>query len=509
MRLPGASVLAALRADRAFAAAFALLALGAWAPLFATPVLPFPDLHTNVAGATMLVRTLVHDPNALRFYRVDWLPYPYWTLYLLLGGLNLVVGPFLAAKLVVALLVVLLPLAVMRLLLSFGQDPRLSLWAFLASWDHNLFAGWHSYGLGMALALVLLAKTVDAGDDARAAARVIPWSLLVALTHAMAVLYVVLTAALIALAPPATWRRARAYAIALSGSVILLVPWIASQLQAWRAPGGLPFAADYPSVSEKVSGFFVFSLDDLHGRFGELAAALAFVLLLLGPLAIALTSELRERSDPRRAWGACVAASALLLYALLPMSLYGPITHWYAYPRYATYALLGLLLAPAARRVGAAWLAVAIVVALAGDVATTVAFRRFGARVRPFVALADAVPAGARLLPLEYVADDDTVKFAPLAHVHSYLTAKGIYDPHLSDVSHVPIRYRDGLGIPRVPWLGPPRPFSFAAYAPHYDYVLVQGREQDPFPAQPAAGGYHVTLVREGGLWRLYRVEAN
>jgi hypothetical protein len=510
-RLPGATVLRALRADRVLAAGFALLALGAWAPLFATPVLPFPDLHTNVAGAAMLVRTILRDPHALRFYRIDWLPFPYWTTYLLMGTLTLLFGPFVGPKLVVALLVVALPLAVLRLLLALGRDPRLSLWAFLVSWDHNVFAGWHSFGLGMALGLVVLAKMIEAGDDARAAARLAPWSVVLALTHAMAVLFVWTAAGVLALVPPATLRRARAYGLALSGSAISLVPWLVRRIGSVGTPGSLPFGADYPTAAEKVSGFFGFSLDNLRARSGELTAALAFTLLLLGPLAVASarSTEGMDRDDPRRPSGAALPLAALLLYATLPMALYGPITHWYTYPRYATYALLTLVLVPAVRKVGTRWLVPVVALALAGNVATASALRGFGARVRPFTELVDAVPPGARLLPLEYVADDEVVKFAPLAHVHSYITTKGLYDPHMFDDPNIPIRYREGLGIPRVPWLGPPRPFTFAAYAPHYDYVLVQGSARDPFPAQPAAAGYHVTLAREAGIWRLYRVEAD
>jgi hypothetical protein len=215
MSLPGASVARALRGDRRLAAAFAILACGALLPLFATPLLPFPDLPSNVAGASLLMRTAFHQASASTFYRVDWLPFPYWTAYVLLGTASMVVGPFLAAKLLIAVVVLMLPLSLLRLALALRRDPRLSLWGFLLSWDHNLFAGWQAYGLAMAIGFIVLAKMIETADDPRAAVRVIPWSMVLALTHAMAVLFVALASVLLFAAARPTLRRARALAVAL------------------------------------------------------------------------------------------------------------------------------------------------------------------------------------------------------------------------------------------------------------------------------------------------------
>src|SRR5450432_2069292 len=165
---PGRTIVAALQQDRRLAIAFLILSIGSLSPLFATPLLPFPDLPSNVAGASLLVRTMLHQSSALQFYRVQYLPLPCWTSYLLLGISSLIVGPFIAAKLFTAGLVLLLPLALMRLLLAMGRDPRFALWGFLLSWDHNLYAGWHSYVFGMLLSFIFLAKVIEA-EDRRAA----------------------------------------------------------------------------------------------------------------------------------------------------------------------------------------------------------------------------------------------------------------------------------------------------------------------------------------------------
>ena len=109
--LPGTTIARALRADRQLAIAFAILSCGALAPLFVTPILPFPDLPSNVAGPSLLMRTAFRQASVLPFYRIDWFPFPYWTAYLLLGSSSVLFGPFVGAKLLAALVILLLPLA--------------------------------------------------------------------------------------------------------------------------------------------------------------------------------------------------------------------------------------------------------------------------------------------------------------------------------------------------------------------------------------------------------------
>jgi hypothetical protein len=469
-------------------------------------MLPSPDLPSNVACASLLVRTILHQASVTPFYRVDWLPFPYWTSYLFVGVASLLFGPFVAAKLLVAVIVLLLPLALLRLALALGRDPRLGLWGFLVSWDHNLHAGWHAYGLGMAIGLIVLAKIVETADDPRAASRVIPWSALLALTHALAVLFVALASTLLLAAARPAIRRTKALAIALSGAAIMVVPWLLGRRPSNAIGHSTGWHFDYPTVSEKISGIFAFSLDSLAGPFGEATAGLAFGLLLLTPVAFTCARKTDLPADDGRRWsGAKIALAALILYIALPMAIYGPLNHWYTYPRYATYLLVLLPFVPPLRRIAAGWMVPVLVVMLAFNVATTRAFAMFGTRARPFLQIVDVVPAGTRLLPLEFVSQDPAVKLLPLAHLHSYVTAKGLYDPHMFDNPDAPIRYRDGLVIPRIPWLGP-RDFTFAQYAPYYDYVLVQGLAADPLAKTATEGAYHARLVREAGIWRLYQV---
>src|SRR5262249_39496551 len=157
--------------------------------------------------------------------------------------------------------------------------------------------------------------------------------------------------------------------------------------------GGTRWQFDYPTATTKVSGFFTFSLDSLGGSFGEVTAALAFGLLLLGPVALACArrTELQSPDDGRRWSGARIALAALLLYVGLPMAIFGPVTHWYTYPRYASYLLALLPFVPPIRKIAAAWTVPVVVIALAFNVATVRAFLGFAGRVRPFLKIADVV----------------------------------------------------------------------------------------------------------------------
>ncbi len=100
-------------------------------------------------------------------------------------------GVLFAAKAFVAFLAVLLPLSVMRLLLALRRSPRLGLWAFALFWEHNLYSGWVTYLLGMALALIVLALLIDM-ETWRDALVAFAWTVVVALTHTQALALVAL-----------------------------------------------------------------------------------------------------------------------------------------------------------------------------------------------------------------------------------------------------------------------------------------------------------------------------
>jgi hypothetical protein len=507
--LPGASVARTLRSDPPLAWSYALLCISATLPLWLTPICPQPDLHGHVLNAVLLLPTALGHEAAAPYYHVSAWPVPYWSTNLFMALVGLVAGPLLAAKALLAALICLLPLATMRLLSALGRDPRLGLWAFLLSWDSNLHAGWHAILLSMTIGLVLLARLAES-RSARQALRSWPIAVLLALTHIEGVALTLVSGLLLVLLEGGPRGAAlRRHGAAMAGTLLVIVPWLGRRFaQSVEAGQGLAFEFRFHSATQKAQSLFTYTLDNVAGFQGEVPAALALGLLVLGPLVL---SRLPEREDvDRHRWSSMsVAAGALAIYAAAPFEIFGPVAHWYTYPRYATFALLGLLFVPRPRLDGQRWLAlvpgIVVAILLHGSVAQ--AYRSFGTRVQPFLEIIAAVPAGARLLPLEFQDADPAIKNRPIAHLHSNITALKLgYDPHLYDYHSTPIVYRRGLSIPRISWFGP-QGFGFDRYAPHYSHVLVQGLADDPLAGGAAGAGFRARLIEEAGIWRLYAIE--
>jgi hypothetical protein len=184
----GTSLIASFASDRPLALATLCLSVSVCVPMVVTPFLPLPDAAAHIGASTLMREAMFGHGLAAYHYKVNWAPVPYWTLYLLQGFGAWIVGPLAAAKITVGLVIVGMPLATMRLLTALGRDPRLGLWAFALSWEHNLYAGWISFLMGMALALVAAAWLIEA-KTFRDALKIAALSALIAVTHAQAVVY--------------------------------------------------------------------------------------------------------------------------------------------------------------------------------------------------------------------------------------------------------------------------------------------------------------------------------
>jgi len=498
----------ALRADPLLAGGMALLLVAACVPLFVTPFLPFVDLPQHSASAALLLDSLAGRGVARELFSVDWAPVPYWTQQVLLGVAQLLGGPLFAAKAVCALAIAALPLASLRLCLALDRSPRLALGSFLLVWDYSLYWGWSAFLLGMALAVYALAVVLEA-DTARQAARAVPLTLLIALTHPQAVAFLLVTAGALLVVRRPFWPALRAHAVGTSGAALAFVPWVTSRLgpeQGSAGPGAWPPRFEWVPLAQKLTRLFENSLENGPGPFLSAASAVAFLLVLLGPLALARLPALPSAArSAGRAWvvvGACFTA-----YLALPMTIVaGQLSHWGTYPRFATWALLSLSFVPRPNLDGRRVLALgpAVAVALALDAGVFLQLRGFARLTRPLEQVAAALPAGTRVLPLVYQGFDPSLRHPSLHHLHGYLVAlRSVYDPHLFDNPNRPLRYRVERRLPAPPWNDPAR--LDPAQLGFYDYVLVQGLERDPF-AQDANLGRLVRPVTEAGMWRLYQV---
>lgn len=492
--------------DKLLLGLFVLLAAGAWAPLFCTPLVPFVDLANNAAAACLLFDAQFGGGAASHYYEMNLAPVPYWTAYLLMALFDLVGGCLFAAKALVALLVVLLPLATMRLLMALGRDPRLGLMAFALVWDYSLYFGWVTFLLGMALTLVAIAWIVEARTF-RHAARVVPLAALIALTHVQALGVLFGATALLTLLRRPFWKGVAVNATAVSGGLVALYPWFSKQVVD-QAAGNSAYSFDWDQPRQKIVALFGHSLDTISGDPAQIVTAAVFWLVVLGPLVLASLPQ-REPSRPPR--GRALALFALLfgLYALLPMNVHGPVWHTYTYPRFATFALLGLLLVPRPRLDGRwAWvLAPPVVAILLLDAVVAQQFTRFSYRARHFLTIIDAVRPGSRVLPLLYDDRDPAVRNTNVFNQFpAYLAAvKGGYHPYLFRHNSNPLLYRAANEPPFCRW-NRPQDFSMHTHGRHYDYLLVQGTQRDPFVRSPSA---QIRLVVEAGRWRLYEVTAN
>lgn len=485
------------------------LTLAMWVPLFLTPFLPFADQGINTACADLLWDTARGRMPLAHFHAIQWAPIPYWTVYALAGALGLLFGPLIAAKVVTAMVMAVLPLGIMRLLLTLRRDPRLALWAFALSWEHNLYSGWLSMLQGVGLACFVLAWTLEAGTVTDGL-RVAPFAALLALTHVQATW--LLGAAVLALAftRGPTRHRLPVHAVVLLGAGVTMLPWAWEHLglQSAGAMRLADFSFEWHTPEVKLTQFFTYTLDVFAQRPGARAAAITYALLVIAPMALGL---LPQRQDVDR-WSLLVMLGAVgALYAFLPFAMSGPgnISIWYAYPRFATVILSWLLLIPRPRLRGVWAIALlpGVAAALLLDVNVCRQFASFGQRTRPFLEIVDSVPRGASVISvvLDDADADPDMKVWPFHQFYGYVTAFNHgYTPYLWGSRNTPLVYRTENSLPAPFW---DAPFSLDVHGNPYDYILVQGvAHGDPIASAPSALGLHPTLVKQVDRWRLYKV---
>jgi hypothetical protein len=497
------SLLQALLADRLLLYATLLLFVAGCIPLFVTPFLPFADLPLNTASAELMWDAAVGRPPASIYHRVNWAPVPYWVGYGAASLLGRIFGPLLTAKLLTAAVIALLPLSTMRLLLALRRDPRLGLWAFALVWQQNLYAGWVAYMIGIAFVAFVLAWILEA-ETVADGFRIAPYSALVALTHIQATWLLGVCGGLLCLTTGRVWKRALVHLAAGSGAALMTLLWLAGQLAGKSGPSGA-FSFGWHSPAYKLSKAFYYVLDNFSQPAAERIAAIVFVVLVLGPLAL---TQLPQKPLVDRRSPLMLIVAAGCLYSLLWWEVGGPISHWYTYPRYASVVALWLLLVPAPRK--GIWFTLALVPGVAATLAlnwmVVRQFANFGERTRPLLEIIRAVPPGAAVLP--FVLDDNDpdpdLRLAPYHQLFAYITAVGHgYTPYLWNIQSHPFSDKD-VALPAPGWSGV---FSMDEHGRHYDYLLVQGFQHgDPVKRARSQQGYGARLVLERARWRLYEV---
>jgi hypothetical protein len=496
-----------LAEDKPLLAAFIALWVSAMMPMFVTPIMPLIDMGSNIGAAGLMNDVVLTKGVVAQHYFLNPRIVPYWTVYAFMSFVELLAGPFISVKVTVGLALGLWPFAVMRLMRAFGRSPRLGLWAFMLCWDTNLYWGWITFQIGMALALWTLALVFEVRTP-REALKVLPWSVAIALTHVHAVALLLVVGGLLVFIKRPILSALINHAIGLGGALILLLPWLWERFFPRAMEGtAQPLNVATHPVGQKLGSLFRYTIDLIPGENGD-RMAWAFLLLLLGPACFML---LRARVIPQssRAAPALFLLGALGLYFAVPFEMSGAVNHWWTYPRFGTYALVGLLLLPRPRLDGLWGLAVlpGVLCAFLAHRAIQRQFGEYGNYVRPYLEIIDALPHNQLVYPLDL--DDYGFKGtyeAVLGQLHGYAAAaKSGFDPHLFDDPSNPLRFRS-KNRPPMPYWGNQAGFTMEREGHGYDYIILHPKNRDIL-ASNARWRSQVELVKEAGPWRLYKVK--
>jgi hypothetical protein len=511
---PRKGLIAAFRQDKVLFWATVVMSLFALAPMAFATFLPLGDLPDTACFSALVPEIVFGHGLPSKVYYIKWAPMPYWGPAVLIGTISSFSNVVVAIKVVVGAVVLLIPLGVMRLMIATGRDPRVGLLAFAFSWEHSLYGGWIAYVLGMTFTLWALAWLIEV-ETVKGALRVALVGLVIGLTHAQATLYfVVMTIALtIARARPKPLRRLALHALTGAGLALVFLPWIFRVSSSAGSSSGTISAiltslanTDDP-LHEKLRDMFRFSFENYTRREDLVAAARTFGMLLAAP---ALLSLLPSRAGASRAVPLTMFLVSAAFYVILPMSLVGgPVYQWYVYPRNTAYMLMTMLLLArpdlSGRRI--AWLIPGIAIVLAFHVRVMSQFSDWDKRTGPFLDLAHAVRKNSRVLPLEMDDSDPVVKWHIVNQFHAYIAAlRSSYSPHMWRHPEMPYQYRPETDLPATGSVGGGNDFDLETYGPHYDYVLVQGKKNDPVQRQLETKNYRVQLLKDTEVFRLYEV---
>lgn len=556
----------AFGSDRFLLGATLLLGLLTCAPLLVTPYVPLHDLPRHVGAAALLEDILLGEPFAAEHYGLALFPGPPLVLHVILGVGGVLVGAAGAAKLVVALAALLLPIGMMRMAVALDRDPRLGLLGFALAWDANMLMGAVSYEIGLGFAFLALAGLARA-EYTQDAYRILPWTLLAAFTSVQAFFILCLLGLPLVGRPAPRSRRPRIWLAAVVPGVLALLPWATGHLVALDASSALDAPLEH-GLMVKLESLVRYSTGMFSVGVGRWSGQLVFMVLVTAPVILgllcirrawialacsftalglglwlhlsaevlpvgrmlvaavvgALATAAFARGDRHRT--AIVGAFLLTLvtYFALPYGMIWPFEQEGIYPRQAVVLLaLAVLVPPAVRpplpedlpedevvwiaRDGARGVRVlalfpGLFAALTFGAEMTNRFADFGTRAKELSAIVEAVHEDPVILPLSFDASDDAVPFQPYAAFHAYVVAEKGGYDPYLIWGHASA-LEDISPLPHPPEEDPSE-FSFEAHGRFYEYVLVQGPDRVRDLEPPP--GRSVEWVAAGGRWTLYQL---
>ena len=506
----------------AYAAGVAL----AVAALFIPKLLPCVDYPQHLALSDLVRRLESPDAAAHATHLLNLFTYN-GLFHLLVANLSRVLPIELAGRIVVALSLVLLSVAVRSLLRLLGRPP-----AYAALFTPLLFSssvawGFVNYALGTALGaltLVAVVKTLQRPKLLGVVA-IAGFGLLCAYAHVLAMLVLCLTAA--CLAPELAWRNTNASsslrhaARAFLRSVTSLAPLLVGSLfciavyrqQYWWAPSmyrdpSMEGAA--PPIWKKLLYFSAYATNLHVDRTDQL-----LLLLALGTLVFAVVQARRGSKDPSDRPLLLPFFALALAYLATPMVLVG--THL-IFPRLAQTVVLGALLA-APRLAGVAHRRVtrfALGLGLASGANLMLHCALFAWETNAASRVIDTLPPGRAASAVIYGAQTFSFRPGVLVYLQGYYAARkqGLGAFSFARYLSLPVRFRPGT---QAPW--PQRSWEFTPgdynpgcrYARSFDLLILKAPRDLPTEAaaeplvRARVFGVHADQVKllghEGSYW--------
>jgi hypothetical protein len=486
---------------RSLTGAALLAGLALAAPFWVGRFVPLLDLPQHLA----LVAVLRHhgDPawGFARHFATEWGELtPYWTYYAVTYVLSLVFSVETASRVYLSLYALVFPWAGIELARAFGRSPWLGLLAAPLALNTTLYYGFISYGTGVVLALLLIAD-LERGLSAPR----FPWvrhalgGALLFFTHVQPFAFYLAAGALLAAARrDVPWpMRARRGAAMLPAALGLLLPWLYLQV---LAPRDATARYTFGRVG-RMGATFQPPLESLRGLPRAIAGSFqdrSDLVLLAVWAALAAAALLPSGGErrPMRALGPLLLAGAA--YFLAPISVTG---QWNIGPR---FALLAALFVPAVARATGARAAgigaAAAALSLAVGVNAARVHAAFDREAGPVDAALDAIPRGARVMPLVFENRGQVLEPWPYLHFGQYAMVRrgGVTAANLGRFPPFPIRLLDPEALPALDAFRP-GDFRCDTMGSAYDAFFVRGT--------PPAGllpGAQVEVLFAGGDWTVY-----
>ncbi len=462
--------------------------------LFAGRYVPYIDWAGHVGLISVLAQGDATGASA--YFDTNWLPLPYLIYYALTALIGQFVAVAVAAKLSLVLIAFLTTLAAAELAEVCGRSPRLALLAPLTLFGYALGFGFVTFLAATPFAIFTIAsaeRLVQASlpietklrDLYRPLLRLAVSFVLLYLAHGMFFLAVAAVIGFRLVFSFGNRLRQRRPLLPLLGAMALTTPPIIAlaALALWRLRSSHRTETStssagewaFPTLAERMNFLPVHLLkrDNMPHEWTMYAVAgFAVVVALLW-----FVRQLRLQTEERSRGLYFYALGFVLLYLTGPNSLVWPLSVWVFYSRFATIAVLLLIMLPRVdltRRGLAPLLLVPLAILAYNAHLQAHGVERISKMAEPYNKVRALIPKSARLLAI------NSNRRGDLTRHHQALT--GLHFYHLSDgtaygaflFDHPLLSVRPKLkGRPRAPYWRKLR-FDPKTHGKDYDYFVIR-----------------------------------